>query len=121
MGIKIKRVYEAAAASDGYRILVDRIWPRGLTKQKADVSLWLKTIAPSTELRQWYGHTPERWPGFRQRYLQELNEKNEEIQIICDKLKTMQNVTLVYSAKDTEHNQAVVLLEQLTRRFPEPL
>lgn len=117
MGIKIKRVYESPSTSDGYRILVDRIWPRGLTKQDADLSLWLKTIAPSTKLRKWYGHTPERWPEFSRRYLQELKAKDEELQIIRGKLKTMPDVTLVYSAKDTEHNQAVVLLEQLARKF----
>ena len=113
MGVKIKRVYEATAPGDGCRILVDRIWPRGISKQDANVSLWLKTIAPSTELRKWFGHIPERWQEFRRRYLQELNTKNDELAIIRDKLKRTRNVTLVYSAKDTEHNQAVVLLEQL--------
>ncbi len=119
MGIKIKRVYEDPVANDGYRILVDRIWPRGLSKQDAKVSQWLKSIAPSTELRQWFGHTPERWQEFRRRYLQELTHKNDELAIIGDTLKKTRNVTLVYSAKDTQHNQAVVLLEYLTKRFPE--
>ena len=120
MSIKIKRAYEAPVASDGYRILVDRIWPRGLSKEDAKVSLWLKTIAPSTELRKWFGHTPDRWQKFRQRYLQELDNKHEELALIRDKLKTTRNLTLIYSAKDTEHNQAVVLLEYLTKRFSEP-
>ena len=120
MGIRIKRAYEAPVTSDGYRILVDRIWPRGLSKQDAKVSLWLKTIAPSTELRKWFGHSPDRWQEFQQRYIKELESKQEELTLIRDKLKTTRNVTLIYSAKDTEHNQAVVLLEYLTKRFPEP-
>ena len=119
MGIKIKRVYEVPDASDGYRILVDRIWPRGVSKQTAKVSLWLKTIAPSSELRKWFNHTPDRWPEFRRRYFQELTNKNEELETIREKLTTIQNVTLVYSARDTKHNQAVVLLEYLTKRYPE--
>lgn len=120
MNVKIKRVYEAPVASDGYRILVDRIWPRGVSKQDAKVSLWLKTIAPSTELRKWFSHTPDRWQEFRRRYLQELNSKDDELAMIRDKLKTTRNVTLIYSAKDTEHNQAVVLLEYLREMYPEP-
>ena len=119
MGIKIKRVYEASAPDDGCRILVDRIWPRGISKQNADVALWLKNIAPSTELRKWFGHTPDRWQEFRRCYLQELNSKDDELAIIHNMLKTMRNVTLVYSAKNTEHNQAVVLLEYLTKRYSE--
>lgn len=120
MGIKIKRVYEAPVASDGYRILVDRIWPRGLSKQDAKVSLWFKSVAPSTALRQWFSHTPERWQEFRQRYLQELTRKDDELAIIGDTLKKTRNVTLIYSTKDTQHNQAVVLLEYLRKRFPDP-
>lgn len=120
MDIKIKRVYEPPAPGDGYRVLVDRIWPRGISKQEADVSLWLKTIAPSTELRKWFGHSPDRWQEFRRRYLKELNNKDDELAIIHDKLETTRNVTLVYSTKDTEHNQAAVLLEYLTKRYPEP-
>ena len=120
MGIKIKRVYEASAPDDGCRSLVDRLWPRGISKQNADVALWLKNIAPSTELRKWFGHTPDRWQEFRRCYLQELNSKDDELAIIHNMLKTMRNVTLVYSAKNTEHNQAIVLLEYLTRRKPEP-
>jgi len=113
MGIKIKRVYEAPAESDGYRILVDRIWPRGLAKKDAQVSLWLKTIAPSTELRKWFDHRPNRWREFQRRYIEELSDKEEELEVIRGKLTKTQNVTLLYSAKDTEHNQALVLLEKL--------
>ena len=119
MGVKIKRVYEPPAPGDGYRVLVDRIWPRGISKQEADISLWLKTIAPSTELRKWFGHSPDRWQEFRRRYLRELNNKDDELVIIRDKLRTTRNVTLVYSAKDTKHNQAIVLQEVLSRRDPE--
>ena len=77
MNIRIKRVYEKPEKSDGFRVLVDRLWPRGLTKEKADADLWLKDIAPSTELRKWFGHVPEKWPEFRKKYLLEL-EENEE-------------------------------------------
>ena len=118
MTVKIKRIYEPPAPGDGCRILVDRIWPRGMSKQDASISLWLKTVAPSTELRKWFGHSPDRWQEFRQRYLEELNSKDDKLVIIRDKLQTMQNVTLLYSAKDTEHNQAVVLLEYLTEKYP---
>jgi len=117
MGIKIKRVYEVPVASDGYRILVDRIWPRGISKQDAKVSLWLKTVAPSTELRKWFNHRPDRWQEFQRRYLRELIGKDEELEVIRGKLKTTRTVTLLYSARDTEHNQAVVLLEYLKRIY----
>ncbi len=119
MSIKIKRVYEAPAKNDGYRILVDRIWPRGLSKRDAQVSLWLKTIAPSTELRKWFDHRPDRWQEFRRRYIEELSDKKEELDVIRGKLTATQNVTLLYSAKDTERNQAVVLLEHLKNIFYE--
>src|SRR5215211_2263252 len=79
MTIKIKRAYEQADQEDGVRILVDRLWPRGLTKEKASINLWLKDIAPSTELRQWFGHDPTKWEEFKQRYLDELKENDEQI------------------------------------------
>ena len=119
MGIKIKRIYEVPDVSDGYRILVDRIWPRGVSKHDAQISLWLKTVAPSTELRKWFNHRPDRWQEFRQRYIEELSGKNEELEVIRGKLTTTETVTLLYSAKDTEHNQAVVLLEHLKKIFSE--
>jgi len=115
MKIMIKRIYEGPAQEDGSRILVDRLWPRGLTKQKAKIDLWLKEIAPSTELRKWFGHDPEKWKEFRKRYYKELKTKSEQIQI----LKEYQRkgvVTLVYGAKDKEHNEALVLKELLNRR-----
>ena len=114
MKIKIKRVYEKPSKDDGMRILVDRLWPRGLTKQKAAVDLWLKDIAPSTELRKWFAHDPKKWTEFRKKYLQELKENKEQISIIKDHLK-QGAVTLVYGARDEEHNEAQVLEELLNR------
>ncbi len=114
MEIKLKRVYEKSAKEDGTRILVDRLWPRGLTKQKANVDLWLKEIAPSTELRKWFHHDPERWTEFKKRYLMELKSKTEQVKALKKELKTG-TVTLVYGAKDEEHNEALVLKEWLSR------
>jgi uncharacterized protein YeaO (DUF488 family) len=108
MNIKIKRVYEQPDKEDGMRILVDRLWPRGLTNQKARVDLWLKTIAPTTALRQWFGHDPSKWEEFRQRYLDELQENDEQVRILKQEMKKGA-VTLVYGARDTEHNEALVL------------
>ncbi len=110
MSIKIKRVYAEPNHEDGKRILVDRLWPRGLAKEKASVDLWLKDIAPSTELRKWFGHDPGKWDEFKKRYLSELKENSEAIQTLRDELKKGK-VTLVYGAKDEEHNDAVVLQE----------
>lgn len=112
-GLRIKRVYDPATPDDGCRILVDRVWPRGVQKQRARISLWLKSAAPSTELRKWFGHDPARWQEFRRRYLRELEEKQDELAPIRAELKKTGRVTLVYSARDTERNQAVVLLEYL--------
>ncbi len=110
MSIRIKRVYEQPGHEDGKRILVDRLWPRGLTKEKASVDLWLKDIAPSTELRKWFAHDPSKWTEFKQRYLHELKANSEAVQVLKDELKKGQ-VTLVYGAKDEEHNDALVLQE----------
>jgi len=110
MKIKIKRVYEPPDKHDGRRILVDRLWPRGLSKEKACVDLWLKEIAPSTELRKWFGHDPGRWEEFKERYLAELKGNSEQIQRLKQELDKG-IVTLVYAAKDEEHNQAVVIQE----------
>ena len=114
MSIAIKRVYDAPAASDGERILVDRIWPRGLTKAKAQISAWLKDVAPSTELRKWFGHDPERWAEFRQRYLKELTANAEAAGDLKERAKHSR-VTLVFAAHDAEHNNAVVLADWLER------
>jgi uncharacterized protein YeaO (DUF488 family) len=110
MKIRIKRVYELPGKHDGRRILVDRLWPRGLTKEQAGVDLWLKDIAPSTELRLWFGHKPDRWEAFKERYLAELKGNSGQIQLLKQELDKGV-VTLVYSAKDEEHNQAVVIQE----------
>lgn len=110
MSIRIKRVYEEPSHEDAKRILVDRLWPRGLTKEKASIDLWLKDIAPSTELRKWFAHDPSKWTEFKQRYLDELKENNAAVQVLKDELKKGP-VTLVYGAKDEEHNDALVLQE----------
>ncbi|MFL5789004.1 MAG: DUF488 domain-containing protein [Flavisolibacter sp.] len=112
MEVKLKRVYEKRAKEDGLRILVDRLWPRGLTKEKADIDLWLKDIAPSTELRKWFHHDPEKWEEFKKRYRFELKDKKEKIKLLKKELKDA-TVTLVYGAKDEEHNEAIVIKEVL--------
>ena len=108
MTLQLKRIYEPPAKQDGYRILVDRLWPRGLTKQKAAIDLWLKEIAPSTELRKWFGHDPGKWKEFQQKYLKELKENKEAVAVLKDHLKK-ETVTLLYAAKDEEHNEARVI------------
>ena len=113
MNIKIKRVYEVPEKNDGYRILVDRLWPRGLTKEKAAVDLWLKNIAPTTELRKWFGHEPEKWDEFKKKYLVELKENKESVSILKDHLKKGP-VTLLYAARDQVHNEALVLKDALS-------
>lgn len=115
MNLRIKRVYEKPTKQDGKRILVDRLWPRGLTKEKADIDLWLKEIAPSTELRKWFGHDPAKWKEFRKQYQKELNNNKEQVSLLREQLKKG-TVTLVYAAKDEEHNEALVLKEWLTRQ-----
>lgn len=110
MQIKIKRVYEKPEIGDGRRILVDRVWPRGVKKEQAKIDLWLKEIAPSTELRKWFGHDPEKWDEFRKRYRGELRKNREAVQKLKRELE-QGPVTLVYSARDEAHNQAVVIRE----------
>ena len=114
MKIKIKRVYEKPAKEDGKRILVDRLWPRGLTKRKASVDLWLKDIAPTTELRKWFSHDPDKWKEFRKRYHQELKKNKEQASLLKEQVRKGV-VTLVYGAKDEVHNEALVLKEWLNR------
>ncbi|MFI5194200.1 MAG: DUF488 domain-containing protein [Chitinophagales bacterium] len=108
----VKRVYDKPAKEDGMRILVDRLWPRGLTKQKAAIDLWMKDIAPSTELRKWFGHDPDKWSEFRKKYLKELKANKDPVQVLTEHLKKGP-VTLVYGARDQEHNEALVLKELL--------
>jgi uncharacterized protein YeaO (DUF488 family) len=108
--LKIKRAYDKKETSDGKRILIDRLWPRGVTKAEADIDEWFKELGPSTELRKWFGHDPERWPEFKERFTRELSEagKREILDGIAQNAKR-NHVTLIYSAKDTEHSNAKVL------------
>lgn len=106
--IKIKRAYEDVSKQDGYRILVDRLWPRGVTKERAQIDEWVKEVAPSTELRKWFHHDPTQWEEFEKRYRKELADKREALHKIAKRAKEG-TVTLIYSAKDEEHNQAIVL------------
>jgi uncharacterized protein YeaO (DUF488 family) len=114
--IKLKRVYEEASPQDGYRVLVDRLWPRGLTKRRAAVDLWLKEVAPSTGLRKWFGHDPAKWKEFQSRYRKELKEQKDALSLLKQKSKE-HTVTLVYGARDEEHNEAVVLKRILDGRL----
>jgi len=115
MKLKMNRVYENPEETDGFRILVDRIWPRGLAKEKAEIDFWLREIAPSTELRKSFDHDPKKWDDFKKRYEEELDEKQEELTVREKEIKKG-NVTLVYGAKDELHNQAVVIFEKLKRK-----
>ena len=110
--IKLKRANEKPARDDGERILVERLWPRGLTKLQAKIDLWLKDVAPSTELRRWFGHDPEKWDEFRQRYQNELKHKDDLIKLLKRKAKA-DTITLIYAARDEEHNGALVLQQYL--------
>ena len=112
MNVQIKRVYAEPNASDGKRILIDRLWPRGLTKEKARVDLWLKEIAPSTQLRQWFAHDPNKWPEFQERYRAELEKNNAALSLLLQQIKEGK-VTLLYGAKDEAHNDAVALKEYI--------
>ena len=114
MKVQIKRVYEPPEAADGCRVLVDRLWPRGLTRDAAAIDRWMKDVAPSTELRQWFGHDPERWQEFRRRYARELQQHSTSIGELRE-LVRHDTVTLVFGARDEEHNDAVVLREVLLR------
>jgi uncharacterized protein YeaO (DUF488 family) len=111
--IHIKRVYEPHAKDDGIRVLIDRIWPRGISKEEAALALWLKDIAPTTELRKWFNHDPVRWAEFRRRYHVELATNPAPVEQLRELTKTG-HVTLLYAAHDTEHNQAVVLAEYMS-------
>ena len=115
MNIQLKRVYEEPGDTDGKRILIDRLWPRGVTKAKAQIDIWLKDIAPSTELRTWFGHDPSKWDDFKKRYKNELKNNSEAVSKLREQM-SQGKVTFVYSAKDKEHNDAVVLAEYLGER-----
>lgn len=111
-GIAVKRIYEPPTKTDGQRVLVDRLWPRGVSKDKAELTLWLKDIAPSDELRKWFGHDPERWSEFQKRYRKELADKDEPLRELSSLLDNG-HVTLLYGAHDEEHNNAVALAAYL--------
>jgi uncharacterized protein YeaO (DUF488 family) len=113
--IQLKRVYEEPSREDGFRILVDRLWPRGLTKARAAVALWLKDVAPSTELRKWFGHDPAKWRQFQVRYRKELRDKANVLELLKQKSKRGK-VTLLYSAREEKHNEALVLKKILDGR-----
>lgn len=114
--IRIKRAYRAARVSDGLRILVDRVWPRGLARDRLRLSEWMRDIAPSTDLRRWFGHQPERWTAFRTAYWEELDAKPATVAHLCERASEGP-VTLVYGAKDERHNNAIALKEYLDRRI----
>ena len=112
--VRIKRIYENAAASDGLRVLIDRLWPRGVRKENADLHDWARDLAPSPRLRQWFGHDPKRFAEFRRRYSAELAEKSEELSALA-RHATQEPVTLLYGAKDPEVNHAIVLKNEILR------
>jgi uncharacterized protein YeaO (DUF488 family) len=116
--IKIKRAYDPPSEQDGYRVLVDRLWPRGIAKTDAAVKEWNKDLAPSPELRKWFGHDPARWLEFRKKYLTEL-KKNEAIGSFVEAHESTRVLTLVYGAKDEQHNHALVLQEYLMHVYQE--
>ena len=112
--IRLKRVYEEAARNDGFSILVERLWPRGVSKEKANIRLWAKEIAPSPELRKWYGHNLARWEEFKKRYWRELKGKQESLEEIRSRAREG-TVTFVYAARDEEHNSAMALKDYLEK------
>jgi uncharacterized protein YeaO (DUF488 family) len=112
MSIRVKRAYEAPAPGDGYRVLVDRLWPRGVSKGKLELDEWRKEIAPSDALRKWFGHEPAKWDEFKERYFAELDEQREQVEGLLPHADSGP-LTLVYGAKDEEHNNAVALREYL--------
>jgi uncharacterized protein YeaO (DUF488 family) len=117
MKIRLKRAYEPAEPADGYRILIDRLWPRGVSRERARIDEWERELAPSAELRRWFGHEPSRFPEFRRRYLEELGGRRPLLTRLRRRAREG-TLTLVYAAKDTDHNDAVVLAEALRRGLP---
>jgi uncharacterized protein YeaO (DUF488 family) len=113
--IRLKRAYDSPAPSDGERILVERLWPRGVTKARAAIDLWLKDVAPSTELRKWFAHDPAKWKQFEQRYRKELQSQKEAVDLLRRKSR-QGTLTLVYAAKDEQHNAALALKAFLERK-----
>jgi uncharacterized protein YeaO (DUF488 family) len=115
MDVRLKRAYDPAEAADGYRVLVDRLWPRGVSKEKAQLDEWARELAPSSELRTWFGHDPARFDEFRRRYLEELAAHEAKLAELRERASEG-TLTLVYAARDSEHNDAVVLADLLRRR-----
>lgn len=115
--IRVKRAYDKPARGDGFRVLVDRLWPRGVKKADLELDMWAKGLAPSTKLRKWFGHDPDRWPEFRKRYRAELTQSHASKTIgeVLDAAKRIKAITLLYGARDTEHNEAVVLRQLFER------
>jgi uncharacterized protein YeaO (DUF488 family) len=117
MDIRPKRAYEPATRADGYRVLIDRLWPRGVSRQQAKLDDWVKEVSPSPELRRWFGHEPRRFEEFRRRYIEELRNERPRLTALRRRARDG-TLTLVYSAHDTEQNDAVVLAEVLRRGLP---
>ncbi len=117
MDVRLKRAYEPASDEDGYRVLVDRLWPRGVSKEQAKLDEWDQELAPSSQLREWFGHEPDRFSEFRRRYIDELRANGPRLRELRRRARTG-TLTLVYSAHDSEHNDAVVLAEVLRRGLP---
>jgi uncharacterized protein YeaO (DUF488 family) len=114
MDVRLKRAYEPAASSDGYRVLIDRLWPRGVKREEAQLDEWARELAPSAELRRWFGHDPEKFAEFRRRYTDELAAQEQKLRQLRRRARE-RTLTLVYGARDTEHNDAVVLAEILRK------
>ena len=117
MDVRLKRAYDSAGPTDGYRVLIDRLWPRGVSRDRAKLDDWEKELAPSTDLRQWFGHDPDRFDEFRRRYIEELRSQRPRLTALRRRARTG-TLTLVYSAHDTERNDAVVVAEVLRRGLP---
>lgn len=116
MEINVRRVYDTADSADEFRILVDRLWPRGLSKQEARIDLWLKSVAPSADLRKWYGHDPAKWPEFRRRYFAELDSNQESVQALLAHLDHGK-VCLLHASREPEYNNAVALRDYMNHVF----
>jgi uncharacterized protein YeaO (DUF488 family) len=117
MDVRLKRAYEPAETADGYRVLIDRLWARGVSRERAKLDGWQKELAPSTELRQWFGHEPSRFEEFRRRYIEELRRQRPRLTALRRQARAG-TLTLVYGARDSEHNEAVVLAHVLRRGLP---
>lgn len=115
MSLRIRRVYEPPQDGDGKRILIDRLWPRGISKNDAQVDVWMKDVAPSAELRRWFGHDPKKWDEFRRRYQEELKRNAKAVEELKEQIG-QSTATLLYGARDIEHNNAIVLMDFITKR-----